>query len=430
MNNDTGGITLQWPLAIVAVVGLIVLGAVGTVFVVGGRQNSPDTIDRMVMPLAAAQPASLAAASPGALVRLTPELIRRADIEVSRVDAAAMDVRLRLPAEVQPNAYRSVSVTPLVPGRITTVAAELGERVTTGQTMVQVYSPELARAEMVFLASRAELGAHDLQLQRTQRLIEIGASSQQELEHVHAEHTAMSSQVEAARSTLELLGLSPAQIAQLASTAGVSAVVDVPAPIDGVVTERVANLGLNVDPSMSLFTVVDLSMVWVVADLFERDFGGVQIGSPAVVTATAYPDFRFEGRVSYIDPQVQPDTRTAKLRIEIPNADGRLRLGMFVDVDLPTGSGNAVVVIPTEAVQTIGDQDVVYVPGEEPGTFMERAIELGPRSDGLVQVQSGLIAGESVVTSGAFFLRAERERLSPRVSTPEQMEGGMTMPPP
>ena len=136
------------------------------------------------------------------------------------------------------------------------------------------------------------------------------------------------------------------------------------------------------------------------------------------MTASAYPDFRFSGQVSYIDPQVRSDTRTAKLRVEVPNPGARLRLGMFVDVSVGEGGGQASVVIPAAAVQALGDRYVVYMPGDEPGTFLEREVRVGRRAGELVQVESGLAPGDRIVSRGAFFLRAERERLSPGGGTP------------
>ena len=165
----------------------------------------------------------------------------------------------------------------------------------------------------------AELEAHERELARTEKLVEIGAASRQELERLHAEHTARRADVQSARSRLELLGVPAAALDVPARTTKMRASADVPAPIDGVVTERLANVGLNVDPASKLFTVVDLTTVWVVAELYEKDFSRVRVGSPATVTTTAYPDLALQGRVSYIDPQVSAQTRTAKLRVEVRN---------------------------------------------------------------------------------------------------------------
>src|SRR5439155_24723193 len=121
---------------------------------------------------------------------------------------------------------------------------------------------------------------------------------------------------------------------------------DVRAPIAGVITKRLANAGLNVDHAMPLFTVTDLSTVWIVGDLYERDFDGVAVGSPVEITATAYPGLTLRAKVNYIDPHVNEQTRTAQLRAEIPNAGQRLRLGMFVDMSIAARAPRAVVMVP------------------------------------------------------------------------------------
>src|SRR5262249_36273131 len=153
------------------------------------------------------------------------------------VSAQTMADELRLPGTVEPNAYRQVSVTPLVGGRVVRVSAQLGDRVRRGQSIAQVYSPELAEARTKYVAARAMLEAHDRELQRTQKLVEIGAASRQELERLHAEHAAQLAEVDSARSRLQLLG---APDSATIGSQGASAMTDVPAPIDGTVTERLA----------------------------------------------------------------------------------------------------------------------------------------------------------------------------------------------
>jgi hypothetical protein len=182
-----------------------------------------------------------------------------------------------------------------------------------------------------------------------------------------------------------------------------------------VVTERLANVGQNVDPASKLFTVIDLSTVWVVADVYEQDFSRVRVGSEAVVTTPAYPARALRGRVSYIDPQVNPATRTAKVRVEVPNPRSDLRLGMYADVVITGGAGSTVALIPRRAVQHVGDRTVVYVANAKaPGTFVEREVRLGPASGGQVEVTAGVEPGDLIVSEGSFSVRAERERLGLR----------------
>jgi RND family efflux transporter MFP subunit len=264
------------------------------------------------------------------------------------------------------------------------------------------------------MSARAALAAHGLALTRAQRLYAIGAASRQELEKLDAEKSEMDHMVETARARLVLLGIPEERTQRLASPADVVTAFDVKAPIAGVITKRMANMGLNVDPATPLFTVTDLSTVWVIGGLYERDFAGVGVGSPATITTPSYPGLSLNGRVNYIDPQVDEQTRTAKLRVEVPNAGGRLRLGMFVDVSIAERSPRPVVLVPKAAVQMMGAQPVVYVADAGGhGRFMQRDVQAGDTIGSQVAILSGVQPGDMIVTDGAFFLRAEHERTAP-----------------
>jgi RND family efflux transporter MFP subunit len=316
-----------------------------------------------------------------------------------------------MPGVVQPNAYKEVTVTSLVSGRVLQVRAELGQRVSTGDTLATVYSPEMADAQTAFIVARADQVAHGQRQTRTQRLAVIGAVSREELELLEAERAMHDAAVEKARARLSLLGIPEERAQRLAVPQDVVTTIDIPAPLAGVVTSRTANPGLNIDPATQLFTIVDLSTVWVIADLYERDFAKVRVGSPATITSTAYPELTLQGRVSYIDPQMQPETRTARLRVEVPNTSGLLRFGMYVDVNAGE-SAHTGVFVPAAAVQMVGAQPVVYVASEEdPARFTERNVDVGVRSGNRIPVLAGLEPGERIVTEGVFFLRAETERL-------------------
>jgi cobalt-zinc-cadmium efflux system membrane fusion protein len=343
-------------------------------------------------------------------ITLTPDQIQRAGIQVVAAKKGTATTRLHLPGVVQPNAYKNVDVTSLVAGRITQVRAELGQRVIQNEMLATVYSPELADAQTTFIQAKAARDAHGLALTRTQRLYAIGAVSREELEKMTADAAEMDRAQEVARARLVLLGIPEDKAQRIASPADVITTFDVKAPIGGIITKRNANPGLNIDLSTPLFTVTDLSTVWVVADLYERDFASVGVGSPVTITTAAYPGLELRGRVSYIDPQVQAETRTAKLRAEIANAADRLRLGMFVDVSIAGRSARSVVMVPKSAVQMMGTQSVVFV-STAPDRFAPRTVTAGDTMGNDIAISSGLEAGDMVVAEGAFFLRAERERL-------------------
>ena len=419
MTSDTR-VTLHKGAAALVAIALLAAGAGTTYLLMRSDAVAGGHVVNMLPPTGAQpSPAASAATSnsplPDVIVPLSQDAVQRAGIVVAPVASETSATEIRLPGVVEPNAYRQVVVTPLVAGRVTKVGPALGDRVRRGQTMAKIYSPALAEAQTRYVSAQAMLDAHDRELQRTRKLVEIGAASRQELEKVHAEHAAQTAAVQSARSQLELLGVSASALANMASGRSVSAATNVPAPIDGVVTERGANVGLNVDPATKLFTVVDLSTVWVVANLYEKDFSRVRVGSEAAITTSARPDLTLRGRVSYIDPQVNADTRTAKVRIEVPNHGGELRLGMYADVVVAGASGTSTPRVPRNAVQNVSDRTVVYLANpKEPGKFVEREVRLGQTSGEQVEVVSGVQPGDAVVTAGSFFVRAERERLGLR----------------
>ena len=398
-------------------IALITVGSAGTYFVMTRSAMPSGTTATTVTP-DTMRPRGTAAVEN--MLTLSNDALARAGIVVAAVSAAPATGRLRIPAVVEPNAYRAVVVTPITAGRITRVSAELGQSVRRGESLAHIYSPELVETQSRYLAAKAELAAHERELRRTEKLAEIGSASRQELESVHAEHTAATTAVQSLRSRLLLLGLSPANIDKLALQSDIVESVSIPAPIDGVITARTANTGLNVDPTMPLFTVVDLSTVWLVGDVYERDLSRVPIGSRVIVTTGTYPDAVAEGKVSYIDPSINPQTRTARVRVEVPNAARRLRLGMYAEMQVESReSTELAVIVPREAVQIVGDRSVVYVAdATQAGRFVERVVETGAAVGDQIEILGGLRAGDRIVVKGSFALRAERERLGLRAPSP------------
>ena len=413
MNNEPG-VGVRWGVLAVSALLLVTMTALGTsVFL--GRYQSDRPTDARAGTREAPLPVPDAASVPDASVTLTDEAVRRAGIEVVTVEMSDAVAALRLPGVVHPNAYRSISAVAVVGGRVTDVFAELGQQVRRGQTLAEVYAPELADAQTRYLSVGAELVAHEQALRRVEKLVDIGAASRQELERVHAEHTAATTMVENSRSRLVLLGMTDADLAGLTSALAIRATVHIPAPADGVVTMREANVGLNVEAGARLFTVVDLSTVWIVGDLYEKDFSRVGVGNSAAITTTAYPGLTLAGRVSYIDPRVHPETRTAAVRVEVPNPRGDLRLGMFAEMLVRDAGQHLAVVLPRSAVQLVGDRSVVYLARpSEPGHFVEREVQLGDVIGEDIEVRSGVLPGDVVVSKGTFSLRAQRERLGLR----------------
>jgi cobalt-zinc-cadmium efflux system membrane fusion protein len=310
---------------------------------------------------------------------------------------------------VQPNSYRETPVMSLVGGIVRSIGPELGQSVRKGQTIVVVSSNELADAQTKYLAAVAELDEHHKHHARTEKLVEIGAASREELEMANSKLKAAESDVANLRQRLLLLGLSSQRVSALRSTSQVSSEVSLPAPASGTVTSRTVNSGEVIEANKELLRVTDLSSVWVVAQVYEKDLGKVHVGSGASITTDAYPGRVFRGQVSYVDPRVDPQTRTAQARVELANPGNQLKIGMYVNVAFGgmSSAESTVSVVPVAAVQNMGTRQVAFVATSDPNVFAMRFLRLGPEGDGHYPVLEGLSVGDRVVTEGSFMLRAE-----------------------
>lgn len=183
------------------------------------------------------------------------------------------------------------------------------------------------------------------------------------------------------------------------------------APIDGIVTERNQALGELVEKATAVYVISDPSDLWVLAEIKERDLAAVQVGQDASFTVLTYPGETFKGKVVRIGNKVEAESRTAEARINVNNADGRLKPGMFADVEIVTTVEKGVLVIPDTALQSNGEDQIAFVAVEE-GKFEKRTVKLGMEQHGRVQVLDGLKAGEKVVTEGSFILKSEMLKAS------------------
>lgn len=332
----------------------------------------------------------------------------------------------RTTGTVQSNAYKEVPILPIAGGITRDVNAQLGDKVKRGQPLATIFSTELANAQSDYLKMVAELEEHHKHHQRAIELVEIDAMSREELEGATSKYKAAQANVSSARQRLTLLGMSAKEVDALRTSDQVRSLISVPAPVSGTIISRAVNPGEVIATGKELFRVADLSNVWVVGQVYESDFAKVHIGTPAVITTAAYPGRIFTGRVSYIDPRVDPQTRTAQVRIELGNPGEILKIGMFVDMSFggtaPAISGPTGVVVPHAAVQSIGTKQVVFVATEKPGAFVQREVSVGPEANGLIAIYSGLNAGERVVTDGSFLLRAESLKLNPGQSTSSNLQ--------
>jgi cobalt-zinc-cadmium efflux system membrane fusion protein len=351
-------------------------------------------------------------------ITLSSEAAQNARIKIETVGEKLMGAEVSgapVAGTVQANIYQSTPVVSLVGGIARRVNAELGQNVRQGQTLAVVFSDDLAKAQSEYLATLAELDEHHSHHSRTVKLTEIGAASREELEQATTKLRTAEAEAASRRQRLLLLGLSAQRIGQLKSSTQVTSEVSLPAPVSGTVISRSVNPGEVITADKELLRVSNLSSVWVIAQVYEKDLGKIRIGSGATITSDAYPGRVFRGQVSYIDPVIDQTTRTAQVRVELANPGQLLKLGMFVNVAFATlgGSEATTPVVPKIAVQNVNNQQVVFVATNEPNVFAMRRVRLGNESNGIFAVLEGVAVGEQVVTDGSFLLRAEWLKLHP-----------------
>ncbi|MBZ0115065.1 MAG: efflux RND transporter periplasmic adaptor subunit [Thermoanaerobaculia bacterium] len=302
---------------------------------------------------------------------------------------------------------RLAHVTPRVAGRLVRVPGSLGGTVAAGEVLAVLDSTELGEARAAFLRARARHEVAQRRFEREQALSADRISSEQDVMDAEGAARETAADRAASRQKLRLLGLSSHEIEGLSWEDPESSQVSVRAPFAGRVVAREATLGELVSPLDKLFTVADLSEIWLWIDLYERDLSHVRVGARVEVRLDAWPTETFGGELAYIADQLDPSSRTVPARVDLENPDRRLKPGMFARVSLASSEEPSLVLaIPRKAVQRDGDESIVFV-RTAPGRFERREVDLGRVGEDLVEVLGGLEIGEDVVTDGSFLLRSQ-----------------------
>lgn len=316
---------------------------------------------------------------------------------------------LRATAVIKPNEYRLAHVSPRIPGKAIEVRALLGNNVEPGETLAFLDSLELGEKKSVFLQARTNLEVARRNLTREDRLFKQQISSEKEYLEAKGEFERSEATYRAGREALRLVGLSDREIDQITWGGRDHPLSHFPllAPFAGTVVEQHITIGELVEPNESPYTIADLTTVWALLDIYEKDLARVGVGDAVEISVEAYAGDTFRGQVTYLSSLLDPATRTAQARVEIENRDGRLRPGMFAAATIASASPSArtALVVPRDAIQQVRGKPVVFVEAE-PGVYQMRELSLGQEAGTDVEVLSGLAAGDRVVTDGAFYLKA------------------------
>lgn len=352
------------------------------------------------------------------IVELTPEAASRAEIRTAPVELRILSAQLSTTGQVDFDQTRLAHVSPRISGRVHRVHAVLGQEVVAGKALAEIDSIELGQSKAAFLQTKAREELARKSFDRAQSLLADRIASEQEVIEAEASLREATAALQTAEETLHLYGLSQAQIDALTYEDRKAAIYPLRAPFAGTVVERHVTLGELVTPDRNLFTLADLSRVWIWIDVYQRDLGGVHLEDEARARVDAFPGEVFAGTVSYLSAQVDSDTRTVRARLDVDNADGKLRPGMFVEVELIDphatdidASRSSSLVVPDSAVVREGEEFLVFVAAGE-RRYERRYVQTGQRSGGFVEVLDGLEPGQPVVVEGAFLLKSAASKES------------------
>lgn len=368
---------------------------------------------------------------PAGIVEIPEAAQKNANVEIAAVAMTRVPGTLEVTGSVTADESRVAHVRPLARGVVETVAVSLGSRVSQGQPMLTYDNIELGQLVGEFLTEQAglrqtltDLEVKRTSLERAEALIKIEAISQRELdvrraEFKNAEAAVSSAQARVSRveEQLHRFGLTDADLKALAPDAKESPHRDAShstlrAPFSGVVTKFDVAAGEVVEPDKELFTVADISTVWVLADVYEKDLSKITRDGTVSIKVDAYPDRTFTGRITHVSDIIDPATRTARVRCVVENRDGALKLDMFAKVVLGTSEERQALAVPADAVQQVDNQSVVFT-RQTPTRFERHIVQVGRRSGDLVEILGGLEEGQMVVGKGSFYLKTAllRERI-------------------
>lgn len=356
--------------------GLIISGAGAYYY----YANKPSAVNHSAHQ--AASPITVA----GDVVKLDAKARQLAGVQTAQATIRSLAKEIKTTGKISMNESGRNYITSRVEGRVDElyVTAE-GEYITPGQAIASIYSPTYIAAQEEYL----------LVLENVQKLKGAGRDVVQINNRL----------LDAARRKLQLLNVSNDDIAHLEHTRRSSDHMTVYAQFGGTVLEKLLLPGTYIMPGEKIFGLSDLSVVWMYADIYEKDLAGIQLGQTVTVTSGAYPGETFTGQVTFINPVMDDATRTVKIRVEMANPEGRLKPNMFVNANLQMMLGESLVVSESSLIDT-GTRKLVFVAqGED--TFVKRDVVVGQSAEGYIQILSGLQPGDTVVTAATFLIDSQ-----------------------
>jgi len=339
------------------------------------------------------------------VVRLPESVCKAVGIEVEEVNERECKSVLKAMGKVLAPQLQRAIVSHAFPARVAEIHVQVGDWVEKGQPVVALESQDVGEAKSEFYKATAGCELAKLNFEREEQLLSSGIGIKKNFLAAEAEYKVAQTNVEAAEKRLHVLGFTEEQVEEIAGTHQISPLITLDAPIAGKVVDSKAVRGAMVDQSTEILAIIDLRMLWVDAEIYEKDLAKVEIGQNVELTVPAYPGVIFNGKVSYIGDLVDEQTRTITVRTEVANDELRLKPGMFADVTILLSAECRMLAVPLAAVLEDGSEKIVFVKEKE--RFVRREIETGAIDGDYQQVVKGLKAGDKVVIEGNHQLKSK-----------------------
>ncbi|ABB33713.1 efflux transporter, RND family, MFP subunit [Geobacter metallireducens RCH3] len=337
-------------------------------------------------------------------IKMTAEVQKQNGVAVAPAQKQRLAGAISATGKVEANADRIAHVSPRISGKIVSVRASLGDGVAAGQPLVTLDSVELGEALNRYHQSKTRLALAQSNMDRIKALVEKKIAARKDILQAETDYKMAQTELHTDEERLSLYGVSTSDLGKANHR---KPLLPVRSPIGGIITEKHAIVGELADPSKSLYTVADLSSVWVMVDINEKDLVKIHRGQTAAVTVSAFPDLKLKGRITYIADLVDESTRTVKARVEVANPGRKLKPEMFATIELTLAAdAPPVLAVPEDALQDLDGKKVLFI-AEKDSEFAARPVQTGRAAGGLVEIVSGLKEGENYAVKGSFILKSE-----------------------
>jgi cobalt-zinc-cadmium efflux system membrane fusion protein len=343
--------------------------------------------------------------SGAAILKLTEEERGAFEIKTVTVSPRPMRAQLRAMGKVLAPQTRKAIVSYAFPARIAELHVKIGDWAKAGQKLVTLQSEEVGKARAEYFKAQADFELASTNLDRGRTLFDRGVGARKNLVTAEAEFKVAEANLDAAEKKLHVLGFSEAQVDELKGSHQINPIISLYAPIGGKIIAFSAVLGAMVDQNTEILTIMDPRVLWIDAEIYEKDIARIQLGQEVKVSVPAYPAESFLGKVIYIGDVLKEETRTITVRTEVPNRDAKLKPGMFAEMTIYLNHQDNVLAVPEQAVLDDRDDKIVFVRADD--GYRLQVVQVGLKDAGFWEIVGGLETGEEVVTVGSYQLKSK-----------------------